>query len=79
VKKEQLEREKKVFSPDDENALRASILEKYDTEGSPYYSSARLWDDGVIDPAETRDVLGLSLSAALNAPIPDSKFSVFRM
>ena len=52
---------------------------KYEHEGHPLYSSARLWDDGIIDPAKSRDVLALSLSAALNAPIPETKFGVFRM
>ena len=55
------------------------MLQKYDTEGSPYYSTARLWDDGVIDPAETRRVLALGLSASLNAPIPQTRFGLFRM
>ena len=59
--------------------FRAPILAKYETEGSAYYSSARLWDDGVIDPATTRDVLGLALAASLNAPIKETKFGVFRM
>ena len=54
-------------------------LERYEAEGHPYFASARLWDDGVIDPAQTRTVLGLSISAALNAPIKDSSFGVFRM
>ncbi len=52
---------------------------KYEHEGQPLYSSARLWDDGIIDPARTREVLALSLSAALNAPVPDTRFGVFRM
>jgi len=60
-------------------AIRDPILEKYDREGSPYYSTARLWDDGVIDPADTRLVLGLGLSAAANAPIEPTKFGLFRM
>ena len=55
------------------------ILKKYETEGNPYYSTARIWDDGVIDPIDTRLVLGLGISAALNAPIPDWKPGVFRM
>ncbi len=55
------------------------ILDQYEHQGHPYYSSARLWDDGVIDPAQTRDVLGLALSAALNAPIEPSRFGIFRM
>ena len=54
-------------------------MSQYETQGSPYYSSARLWDDGIIDPAETRKVLGLAISAALNAPIKNTKFGIFRM
>jgi 3-methylcrotonyl-CoA carboxylase beta subunit/propionyl-CoA carboxylase len=79
VKKDQLAREGKPFTSADEAALKAPILEKYDTEGSPYYSTARLWDDGVLDPARTRDALALGLSAACNAPIPDARFGIFRM
>jgi acetyl-CoA carboxylase carboxyltransferase component len=79
VKRDQLARENKVLSAEDEEAIRAPILEKYDREGSPYYSTARLWDDGVLDPADTRQALALGLSAAFNAPIPDAKFGVFRM
>ena len=60
-------------------AIRAPILEKYDREGSPYYSTARLWDDGVLDPARTREALALGISASYNAPIPDAKFGIFRM
>ena len=59
--------------------IKKPILEKFEREGNPYFSTARLWDDGIIDPAQTRQVLGLSLSAALNAPIPDTNFGVFRM
>ena len=55
------------------------VLEKYEVEGSPYYSTARIWDDGIIDPVDTRTVLGLGIGAALNAPIPDTHFGVFRM
>jgi acetyl-CoA carboxylase carboxyltransferase component len=79
VKKEQLERQGKSMSPEEEAAFKAPTLAKYEEEGSPYYASARLWDDGVIAPTETRQVLGLGLSAALNAPIPASRFGVFRM
>ena len=63
----------------DEEEFKAKIRADYDAQGSPYYSSARLWDDGVIDPAQTRDVLGLCLSASMNAPVEDTKFGVFRM
>ena len=59
--------------------FRKPILDKYETEGSPYYSTARLWDDGIIDPRDTRDVLGLCLASARNAPLPNDKFGVFRM
>ncbi|HAW56029.1 MAG TPA: methylcrotonoyl-CoA carboxylase, partial [Hyphomonas sp.] len=55
------------------------IRDLYEAEGSPYFSTARLWDDGIIDPADTRRVLGLALSASLNAPFPDRGFGVFRM
>jgi 3-methylcrotonyl-CoA carboxylase beta subunit len=64
---------------EDEEKFKAPIREQYETQGHPYYASARLWDDGIIDPAETRTVLGLSISAALNAPIEKTRFGVFRM
>jgi len=79
VKRDQLAREGKPFSAADEDAIRQPILDKYEHEGSPYYSTARLWDDGVIEPAQTRQMLALGLSAAYNAPIPPPKFGVFRM
>ncbi len=79
VKQEQRERQGKPLSQAEVEALRAPILAKYEEEGSPYYSSARLWDDGVIPPADTRTVLGLGIAAALNAPIPETRFGVFRM
>ena len=68
-----------AFSAEEEAKLKQPILDQYERQGHPYYSSARLWDDGVIDPAQTRDVLGLALSAALNAPIEQSRFGIFRM
>jgi acetyl-CoA carboxylase carboxyltransferase component len=79
VKRDQLARAGQPFPPEEEEALRRPILEKYETEGSPYYSTARIWDDGILDPAQTRDALGLGLSAALNAPIDTPRFGVFRM
>jgi 3-methylcrotonyl-CoA carboxylase beta subunit/propionyl-CoA carboxylase len=79
VKREQLAREGKPFSSEDEDAIRRPILDKYETEGSPYYSTARLWDDGILDPASTREALALGIAAAYNAPIPPAKFGVFRM
>jgi 3-methylcrotonyl-CoA carboxylase beta subunit/propionyl-CoA carboxylase len=79
VKRDQLAREGKTLSASDEQALRQPILEKYEHEGSPYYSTARLWDDGILDPAERRQTLALALSVAYNAPIPAPRFGVFRM
>jgi 3-methylcrotonyl-CoA carboxylase beta subunit/propionyl-CoA carboxylase len=79
VKQEQAAREHKTLTPAEEDEIRTPILEKYEREGSPYYSTARLWDDGILDPVKTRDALGLALSAAFNAPIPRAKFGVFRM
>ena len=79
VKREQRERQGKPMTAEEVAAIEAPILAKYEEEGSPYYSSARLWDDGVIPPEATRTVLGLGLSAALNAPIPETRFGVFRM
>ena len=79
VKRDQIAREGGSFTPEAEAAIRDPILQKYDTEGSPYYSTARLWDDGILDPAQTRAALALGLSAAFNAPIPPAKFGVFRM
>ncbi|TCD06507.1 methylcrotonoyl-CoA carboxylase [Erythrobacteraceae bacterium CFH 75059] len=68
------------WTPEEAEAFKAPIRQKYEDEGNPYYATARLWDDGVIDPAQTRDVLGLALSACLEAPIPDRpRFGVFRM
>jgi 3-methylcrotonyl-CoA carboxylase beta subunit len=64
---------------EDEAAFKAPIRAQYETQGHPYYASARLWDDGIIDPADTRTVLGLSISASLNAPIEPTRFGVFRM
>ena len=69
----------KFESPSAEEKFKEGMRDKYDVEGSPYHASARLWDDGVILPRDTRSVVALSLSAALNAPIPDTKFGVFRM
>ncbi|MDS1134661.1 carboxyl transferase domain-containing protein [Nitratireductor indicus] len=79
VRREGIERRGGSWSEEEEAAFRKPILEKYEREGNPLYSSARLWDDGIIDPARTRDVLALSLSTALNAPIGETKFGVFRM
>ncbi|XP_037517292.1 methylcrotonoyl-CoA carboxylase beta chain, mitochondrial [Rhipicephalus sanguineus] len=79
IAKDQRAREKKPWTEEEEKAIRDPIIQKYETEGNPYYASARIWDDGVIDPVDTRKVLGLSLSASLNAVIPSTHFGVFRM
>ena len=79
VKREQLSRENKSLSREEEEQIRQPILDKYELEGSPYYSTARLWDDGILDPAQTRNTLALAISASFNAPIPPSRFGVFRM
>jgi acetyl-CoA carboxylase carboxyltransferase component len=79
VKRDQLARAGKPFPAEEERAIREPILAKYDHEGSPYYSTARLWDDGILDPAQTRQALALGLSAAFNAPIPAPRFGIFRM
>jgi 3-methylcrotonyl-CoA carboxylase beta subunit len=70
---------KSLMSEEELKKFKQPILEKYEKEGSPYYSSARLWDDGVIDPAQTRDILGLCLSVAHNEEFPDPRWGVFRM
>lgn len=79
VRQDQLARDDKAMSQSEEDAFKAPIIEQYENQGHPYYASARLWDDGVIDPADTRTVLSLCLSASLNAPIEESSFGVFRM
>jgi len=79
IRRDTLETAGQAWSAEAEAAFRAPIEAQYETQGHPYYSSARLWDDGVIDPADTRRVLGLALSAALNAPIEPTRFGLFRM
>ena len=79
VTRDQLAREGRELGPVEEDAIRAPILEKYEREGSPYYSTARLWDDGILDPAETRRALALGLAAACNAPVGESTFGILRM
>ncbi|GAA0411069.1 3-methylcrotonyl-CoA carboxylase beta subunit [Leifsonia naganoensis] len=79
VKRDQLEGAGEEWSADDEAAFRAPIAERYEEQGDPYYSTARLWDDGVIDPAETRTVLGLALDVCSRSPLPDTAFGLFRM
>ncbi|GAB5453639.1 MAG: propionyl-CoA carboxylase [Halioglobus sp.] len=79
VKQDQMARSGEAMSAEEEAAFKQPIIDQYEHQGHPTYASARLWDDGVIDPADTRRVLGLCISAALNAPIEDSRFGVFRM
>ncbi len=79
VKRDGIEGKGGSWSAEEEAAFKAPIKEQYEVQGHPYYATARLWDDGVIDPADTRRVLALGLSASLNAPIPETKFGLFRM
>jgi len=79
VKRDGIEAKGGAWSAEEENAFKTPIKEQYEVQGHPYFATARLWDDGVIDPADTRRVLALGLSAAMNAPIPETKFGVFRM
>ncbi len=79
VKRDGIESRGEKWSSEDEAAFKAPIREQYESQGDPYYATARLWDDGIIDPADTRRVLGLGLSAAMNASIERSRFGVFRM
>jgi 3-methylcrotonyl-CoA carboxylase beta subunit len=79
VRRDGIEAKGGQWSADEEESFKAPIRDQYEAQGHPYFASARLWDDGVIDPADTRRVLALGLSASLNAPIPDMKFGVFRM
>jgi len=79
VRRDNMETRGETWSAESEEKFKAPIREQYETQGHPYYATARLWDDGIIDPAKTRDVLGLSLSASLNAPIEPTRFGLFRM
>jgi len=79
VKRDQKAKQGENWSEEEETGFKQPIIDSYEHQGHPYYASARLWDDGVIDPAETRQVLGLAISASLNKPIEDTKFGVFRM
>jgi 3-methylcrotonyl-CoA carboxylase beta subunit len=79
IKRDGLEAEGKKWSAKEEEEFKQPIRDRYEMEGDPYHATARLWDDGVIDPVQTRDVLGLAISASLNAPIGETKFGVFRM
>jgi 3-methylcrotonyl-CoA carboxylase beta subunit len=79
IRRDNIEARGEAWSAEAEESFKTPIREKYEREGDPYYATARLWDDGIIDPADTRDVLGLAMGAALNAPIEETRFGVFRM
>ncbi len=79
IKRDAIEARGETWAAEEEEAFRKPLLDQYETQGHPYYASARLWDDGIIDPADTRMVLGLGLSAALNAPVEETTFGIFRM
>jgi 3-methylcrotonyl-CoA carboxylase beta subunit len=79
VRRDNIEAGQGTWSAEEEEAFKQPIRAQYEAEGSPYYASARLWDDGIITPQETRRVLALAFSATLNAPIPETRFGVFRM
>jgi 3-methylcrotonyl-CoA carboxylase beta subunit len=79
VKRDQLDAQKQEWSAADQAAFEAPIRAQYEQQGNPYYATARLWDDGIIDPADTRDLLGLALDVVSRAPMPEPRFGVFRM
>jgi 3-methylcrotonyl-CoA carboxylase beta subunit len=79
VKRENIEADGRKWSEIEEEEFKQPIREQYEEEGNPYYATARLWDDGIITPSETRRVLALAFAATLNAPIPQTRFGVFRM
>ncbi|MGI9016858.1 MAG: carboxyl transferase domain-containing protein [Euzebya sp.] len=79
IRRDRAEAKGEEWTPADEEAFKAPLLEQYETQGHPYYSTARIWDDGVIDPVDTRMTLGLALAACANAPVPDPAYGVFRM
>jgi 3-methylcrotonyl-CoA carboxylase beta subunit len=79
IRRDNLQAQGMSWSEDEESAFKTPIREKYEREGHPYYASARLWDDGVIDPVDTRQVLALGIAASLHAPIAETRFGMFRM
>ncbi len=79
VRRDGIEARGESWSADDEDKFKAPIRARYEEEGNPYFATARLWDDGIIAPSDTRRVLGLALSVCLNASIPATRFGVFRM
>jgi 3-methylcrotonyl-CoA carboxylase beta subunit len=79
IRRDNLEAEGRTWSDEEEEAFKAPVRERYEAEGNPYYATARLWDDGIILPSETRDVLGLAFAACLQGPVAATRFGVFRM
>ena len=79
ITSDQYERAGKKFTDAESDKLKTPIVEQFEKEGSPYYSTARLWDDGIIDPIDTRQILGISLAVALKKPIEETNFGIFRM
>jgi 3-methylcrotonyl-CoA carboxylase beta subunit len=79
VKRDAIEKKGGTWSDEEEQAFKTPVRAQFEAQAHPYYATARLWDDGIIDPVNTRRVLALGLSASLNAPIPDTRFGVFRM
>jgi 3-methylcrotonyl-CoA carboxylase beta subunit len=79
VREANLEKAGTPWTSEEREAFRAPIVEQYEVQGHPYYASARLWDDGILDPAQTRSAMALALDATLNKPIPPTRFGVFRM
>jgi 3-methylcrotonyl-CoA carboxylase beta subunit len=79
VKMRQLEKEGVTMTPEEQKAFKAPVIERYESEASAYYSTARLWDDGILDPRDTRSAVALGIAMALNAPVPDQRYGVFRM
>ena len=79
VKSDQLAARGEEWSTDERESFETPIRDQYETQGEPYYATARLWDDGIIDPAETRDLLGLALDVVARSPLPEPRFGLFRM
>jgi 3-methylcrotonyl-CoA carboxylase beta subunit len=79
VRRDGIEAKGGSWSKEEEESFKTPIRDQYEVQGNPYYSTARLWDDGVVDPADTRRMLGLAISASLNAPIEPTHFGIFRM
>jgi 3-methylcrotonyl-CoA carboxylase beta subunit len=79
IRRDNIEGEGKTWSRDEEEAFKTPVRERYEAEGNPYFATARLWDDGIILPSETRDVLGLAFAVCANTPTAETRFGVFRM